>query len=233
MPLRARLRPRRRLNRRVRRVNRIPRGVRGRAAIMFNPQPVFTETYNYGTLLPNAGFLLTANIGSIPQLAQYQGLYQQYRVLKCQWLIMPTWTGGENQNAAIYNTVSGNFPTLPGVSSAGTSRIVTVVDSSPDQAVPVSEAAVLQENGCKIRFLDKMVRCHAAPVPDLKDANGAQLTLRKKFLNFTASGPNLAHYGVRGWITHPFSIGTGSFNIADSIQYVVYAKLTFQLREPR
>ena len=223
----------RRAPRRRRAVRRVPRGIRGRAGAMFNPQPMFTETFKYGTLLPNAGFLLTANIGSVPQLAQYQGLYQQYRILKAKWILMPTWTGGENQNTAIYNSVSGNFPTFPGVSSAGTTRLVSVIDSSPDQAVPVSEDAVLQENGCRIRFLDKMVTLHAQTVPDLKDANGAQLTLRKKFLNFTASGPNLAHYGVRGWITHPYNIGTGAFNIADSITYTCYCKLTFQLREPR
>lgn len=217
----------------ARRVRRVPRGVRGRAATMYNPQPVFTETFLYGTLLPNAGFLLSANIGSIPQLTQYSGLYQQYRILKASWLLLPNFTGGENQNTAIFNTVSGNFPTLPGVSTAGTSRIVHVVDSSPDQAVPVSEAAVLQENGCRIRLLDKMMRMHAAPVPDLKDSNGVQLTLRKKYINFATGNPNVAHYGIRGWITHPYSIGTGSFNIADSITYTCYCKLTFQLREPR
>jgi len=226
---------RRRLGRKRagRRKARVVRNPTSRSNMLYNPQPMFTETFKYGTLLPNAGFLLTANVGSLPQLAQYQGLYQQYRILKARWIIMPTWTGGENQNQAIYNTVSGNFPTVPGVSTAGTSRMVTVVDSAPDQAVPVSEDAVLQENGCRIRFLDKMAIVGAAPVPDLKDANGAQLTLKKKFLNFSSSGPNLAHYGVRGWITQPYNIGTGSFDIANSITYAVYCKLTFQLREPR
>jgi len=197
---------------------------------MFNPQPQFTETFKYTTLLPNAGFLLTANMDNVPQLAQYSGLYQQYRIVRCKWIIMPTWTGGENQNMAIYNNVSGGGPPN-GLSSVGTSRIVSVVDSSPDQSLPVNEDAVLQENGCRIRFLDKMVTLSSAPVPDLKDANGNQLTLRGKFQNFTT--PNIAHYGIRGWITHPFTIGTAPFNVADAITYVVYAKLTFGLREPR
>lgn len=223
----------RRYARKPRLPRRIPRGIRGRAGAMFNPQPMFTETFKYGDLLPNAGFVLSANIGSLPQLTQYSGLYQQYRILSAKWFLLPTWTGGENQNAAIYNTVSGNFPTLPGVSSAGTTRIVHVVDSSPDQAVPVSEDAVLQENGCRIRLLDKMVTMSAAPVPDLKDANGVQMTLKKKFINFATGNPNVAHYGVRGWITHPYSVGTGTFNIADSIVYACYCKLRFQLREPR
>jgi len=115
----------------------------------------------------------------------------------------------------------------PGLSSAGTSRVVTVIDSSPNQSVPVSEAAVLQENGCRIRFLDRKMEVSCAPVPDLKDANGNQLTIRGKYQNFTS--PNVAHYGVRGWITQPFTVGS----TANAMTYVVYAKLTFGLREPR
>lgn len=220
--------------RRPRAVRRIPRGVRGRAMTMYNPQPVFTETFRQdAVLLPNAGFLLSANIANVPQLAQYSGLYQKYRILKCQWTLFPNFTGGTDQNVAIFNTVSGNFPVVPGVSTAGTSRIVHVVDSSPDQAVPVSEDAVLQENGCRIRLLDRIVKMGCAPVPDLKDANGAQLTLKRKYINFSTGSPNIAHYGVRGWITHPYNIGTGAFNIPDSITYTVYCKMTFQLCEPR
>jgi len=196
-----------------------------RRRLMFNPQPSFTETFVYGNaLLPNAGFLLTGNVDNIPQLAQYSGLYQQYRILKVKFIIMPTWTGGEQQNVAIFNAASG--PSVPpGLTSVGTSRMVSVIDSSPNQSVPTSEAAVLQENGCRIRFLDRMATISCSPVPDLKDANNNQLTLRKKFQNFTS--PNVAHYGVRGWITQNVSTGTSA------ITYTVYAKLTFQLREPR
>jgi len=193
---------------------------------MFNPTPHFTETFQYTTLLPNAGFLLTANIDNIPQLANYTGLYQQYRITRCKFIIMPTWTGGEDQNQAINNAAFGPL-VPPGLSSAGTSRVVTVIDSSPNQTVPVSEAAVLQENGCRIRFLDKKMEVGCSPVPDLKDANGNQLTIRGKYQNFTS--PNVAHYGVRGWITQPFTVGS----TANAMQYVVYAKLTFGLREPR
>jgi hypothetical protein len=106
--------------------------------------------------------------------------------------------------------------------------MVSVIDSSPNQTVPVSEASVLQENGCRVRFIDKMVKLSCGPVPDLKDANNNQLTIRGKFQNFTS--PNVAHYGIRGWITQPQSVGaTGS----TAITYAVYAKLSFQLREPR
>jgi len=194
--------------------------------MMFNPTPHFTETFKYTTLNANAGFLLTANMDNLPQLANYTGLYQQYRITRCKFIIMPQWTGGENQNQAINNAAFG--PSVPpGLSSAGTSRVVSVVDSSPDQSVPVSEDAVLQENGCRIRFLDRKMEVSCAPVPDLKDANGNQLTIRGKYQNFTNT--NVAHYGVRGWITQPFSVGSTT----NAMTYTVYAKLTFGLREPR
>lgn len=211
--------------------SRVPRRVklagRARRRAMFNPQPHFTETFKYTDLSANAGFLLTANMDNIPQLAQYSGLYQQYRIVKCKFLLLPTWTGGEQQNDAIFNAASG--PAIPpGLTSVGTSRLVSVIDSSPDQSVPISENAVLQENGCRIRFLDKMVTITCTPVPDLKDANGNQLTIRGKYQNFTS--PNVAHYGVRGWITQPVAVGSTG---ASAIRYAVYAKLTFGLREPR
>ena len=204
-----------------------------RRRMLYNPQPVFTETYKLVDLLPNAGFLLSTNIGQLPQLAQYNGLYQKYRILKAVFQLFPTWTGGEAQNQAIYNQVSGPGFAGGGVSSAGTSRMVSVIDDSPDQSAPASEAEVLQENGCKIRFLDKMAKLVCRPAPDLKDSNGAQLTIKKRFINFSPSNPNVNHYGIRGWITHPFNIGGTAFNVPDTIRYTVYCKLTFQLADPR
>jgi hypothetical protein len=202
--------------------------------IAFNPQPVFTETFKLSSaLLPNAGFLLAPNIDSIAQVAQYSALYQKYRILKAAYLLVPNFTGGTDQNVAIFNTVSGNFPSLPGVSTAGTARIVYVADNSPNQAAPVSEDATLQENGCRIKMAGNLVRMSTRPVPDIKDANNNLITLKQKYLNFNSGTPNIAHYGIRGWIYHPYSVGTGTFNIADSLTFTVYCKLTFQVAEPR
>lgn len=207
---------------------------RGRRLLRLNPSPIFTETYKLTTdLLPNAGFLLSPRISEITQISQYSNLYQKYRILRAKFLIIPNFAGGSDANVAIFNTVSGNFPTLPGVSSAGSSRIVFVIDNSPNQAAPVSEDATLQENGCKIRMLTNMVRMSCRPVPDIKDANNNEITLKGKYLNFSDSGPEIAHYGIRGWINHPYSLGTGSFNIPDPMRYSVYVKLTFQVAEPR
>jgi len=207
---------------------------RGRRLMRFSPAPVFTETYRLpDDLSPNAGFLLAPRISQIAQIAQYSALYQKYRIIKAKFLLIPNFSGGTDQNVSIYNTVSGNFPTIPGVSSAGSARIVYVIDNSPNQAAPVSEDATLQENGCKIRMATNMVRMACKPVPDIKDANNNEITLKGKYLNFSDSGPEIAHYGIRGWINHPYSLGTGSFNIADSLKFAVYVKLTFQVAEPR
>jgi len=196
--------------------------------MLYNPQPVFTETFKATTLSANAGFNLSSVISQVPQLSQYSNLYQKYRILKAMWLIFPTWSGGEQQNVAIFNSASG--PTVPpGLYNVGTSRVAFVINDSPDQVLPVSEAAVLQDNGCKIKFLDKKLTIMNRPVPDVKDSNGVQMTFKGKYINFASSGnPDVTHYGVDGWITQPVSGATGPAQ-----QYEVYCKLTFQLADPR
>nr|WAE42897.1 MAG: capsid protein [Cressdnaviricota sp.] len=219
---------RRRANKRKTGKRRARLGIyRGRRLMRFAPSPTFTETFKHGSLLPNAGFMLAPRISQIPQITQYNALYQKYRILKVQYLIFPTWTGGENQNTAIFNSASG--PSVPpGLTSVGTSRFVHVVDNSPDQSTPISESAVLTENGCKLSFLDKMKKLRCRPVPDLKDANGNALTMKGKYINFAGGGnPDITHYGIRGWITQEISTGTSA------IKYEVYCKLTFQVAEPR
>jgi len=192
-----------------------------RRRMLFNPQPVFTESFKIATPInSNQGFLLSPSMDLIPQLGQYTSLYQKYKILKAVWLIMPQWTGGTDQNAALYNS------SVP-VVNVGTSRVVYAVNDTPAQTVPASEAIVLQDNGCKIRFLDKKLTIHNRPVPDTKDANGVQMTFSNKFINFASTGPNITHYGVAGFISQYVGGGT-------AVQpYEVYCKLTFQLADPK
>lgn len=196
---------------------------------MGNSQPVFTETYRSNiTLLPNAGQVLTCTMDGLPQLSQYTALYQKYRVIKAQWLLLPTWTGGESQNPAIFNAASG--PTVPpGLTSVGTTRVVYAINNSPGLTAPASEQVVLQDNGCKIKFLDKLIKINHKPVPGLEDQNGEEMSFRKSpFLNFIAT--NALHYGVSIFVNQPLSVGsTGGSGLTVS----VYCKLTFQLSDPR
>jgi hypothetical protein len=60
------------------------------------------------------------------------------------------------------------------------------------------------------------------------DANGNEITLGRKYINFTTQGPDITHFGVSGFMTLPF-FGAG----ADLVTYSVYLKLTFQLADPR
>jgi len=200
---------------------RVPRGIGGmRRRMLYNPQPVFTETYK-GTQISagtGAGFLLTANMDSIGQLAQYSNLYTKYKILKVVFTLLPTFNGTD-QNNALWNNSQTTMAT-------GTTRIVYSYDNSPDAAGPATEAIALQENGCKIKMLKDKLVIPCRPVPDLKDANNNRLTQTGKYINFVS--PNIAHYGVRGWISQPQQLSPNFRNDID-----VYVKITFQLSDPR
>lgn len=206
--------------RRKRRGNR-PRNWR-RARIM-NPQPIFTETYTGPTIAPNTGGVFKFNIGDLPQISQYNNLYQKYRILRAQVILVPQYAQ-QDQNQGSYN--AGN-----NVYAHGMSRIVYAINDSPGLAVPGSEASVLQDNGCKIRAVKTMVKMGCRPVPLYEDANGILLTLKKKWLNFQIppAPANATHFGITYWYTQPFLGATPLLN-NDLISYV---KLTFQLADPR
>jgi len=227
MPYRRRARKSNRPLRR-KRVNR-----RVQRSLMFNPQPVFTETFRMlspGTgapfsLSPNTGGVLTVNVDMMPQLAQYSTLYQKYRILKTQFICIPDWnTDSFDQNAAIYN--GGTF-TTPSVSLA---RIVFAVNDSPNVPAPATEAAVLEDNGCKIVAGKSKVVMTCRPVPNTQDLNGNEMTFKQKYLNFKVAQPNAVHYGISWWHTQPVLPG-GPSTIGTA--YNVYIKLTFQLSDPR
>lgn len=195
-----------------------------RRRAMFNPQPIFTETYKATQLVasPGAGFVLSANIGNITQLAQYSSLYTKYKILKCTFILMPKFSGGSDQNNAQWNDSQGT-------AGLATTRVIYAISDSPGAAGPASEADMLQENGCKIRHMKNSMAITCSPVPDVEDANGVVMTLGKKFINFTTGGiPNVYHYGVRGWLSQSW---TNAPTIRNDID--VYVKLTFQLSDPR
>lgn len=201
---------------------------RGIARRVFNPSPIFTESYvlpREQNLQVNNGFLLTTRIDLISQYAQYKLLYTKYKILSCKWMLMPYYSAGSaDQNATAYNNSQGQ-------PISADARVVYAINDSPNQAVPASEAVVLQDNGCRIRMVKNKLAIRAKPVPDLQLANGVYETQRTSpFLNFdtAASVPPPVHYGVSGFLSQPTS---GSHIMAQ--QYVVYVKVTFQLKDPR
>jgi len=204
-------------------VNRVRRG------ILYNPKPIFTETYKarsltFGNPSPVAGvgFLLTANMDGISQLAQYSNLYTKYKILKATFMLPPNFTGGTDQNAALYNLSQGTM-------SVSTMRIIYSYNDSPGAAGPATEQDALEENGCKIKFLQNKLTIPCRPVPDTKDANGVEISQRGKFINFQTGGnPNINHAGVNGWLKQLYNNQPQFLNDVE-----VYVKLTFQLADPR
>jgi hypothetical protein len=171
----------------------------------------------------NTGGVLSVKISDMPQIAQYNSLYQKYRILKAQFICLPQFvTESSDVNAAGYN---GSL----GLGNWGMARIVTAVNDSPAQLIPLSENDVLEDNGCRISTGKPKLVFTCRPVPDALDANGNRMSFKGKYINFNgAAGPDITHYGIRWWYTLPNPGG----NIQD-IPYFVYVKLTFQLADPR
>jgi len=194
-----------------------------RVARALNPRPVFTETYTGPVLTPNSGGVFKFNIGSIPQISQYNNLYQKYRILRAQVILVPQY-GAEEQNAAEYNAANNVY-------SHGLGRFVFAINDSPGLLAPASESVVLQDNGVKIRAVKTMVKMSCKPVPLFEDANGILMTTKKNWLNFQLppAPANADHFGITWWYTQPF-LGTTPQTNNDLISYV---KLTFQLADPR
>lgn len=191
---------------------------------VFNPSPVFTESYVQSTTIGMGGFLLATTITQLPQVAQYKALYTKYKILSAKWMLMPYFSAGSSdQNAANYNNSQGQ-------PYQGDARVVYAIQDSPNQQIPTSEVQVLQDNGCRIRMVKNKLTIRHRPVPDLQLGNGVYETEKvAPFINFdNTSGVQPAHYGVTGWISQP---ANGASPIPQ--QYVVYCKLTFQLKDPR
>lgn len=213
-------RPRRKAMRRA----RIPRGIRS------NPQPVFTETCRLTVVdtAPAVNYQMNSNsvgqlrvqMDMLPQLSQYSSLYQKYRILKVTYLCLGTF----NTQASDVNVAQSNISTAV---SYGMGRIAHVTQSSPSVAVPGNENDVLVCNGARVISARPKFQITHKPVPNILDANGNHISMKSPWLQFVTSGFNIPHGAVNWAYTLPSS------NPAFDPLYVVYAKITFQLADPR
>lgn len=230
--------PRRRKPTRLYRRRR-PAAARRRLAvsrsIRSNPQPVFTETvslgsvgmsYSSGTASNTFGGVLKCSMGDITQLGQYETLYQKYRILKAQWTFVPDWTQYDaNSSNGITNGLDASF--------WSSTRMVYAINDSPDQVAPTTEVSVLEDNGCKIRQMNNILRISCVPVPDTLDSNNVQMTFKKKYINFNTTTGNVDHFGVRYFMTCPsYQVGSQA-GIVNPPKWTIFLKLTFQLSDPR
>lgn len=204
-----------------------------------NPQPTFVETFksdNDTVVVPAGGGVGKAfkvRINMIPQWGQYEALYKQYRINWVKVMLIPQTDG----TAADINAFSYNYgQTLAG---QGMGRIAWSIQDTPDVNDPPSEAAVLSDNGAKVRPFKSMWSCSFKPVPDLAmNNNGGQNVYTKQkyrqFLNFITDtvGNNPLHGAVQTFISLP-GAAIGPSAPASTQTYHCYFKVNFTLRDPK
>lgn len=206
-----------------------------RAIGVGNPSPTFVETFQgrnaagVGPIPTNAGGVFAVRISDIPQVAQYNTLYKQYRINWIKVILVPDWNSqSADQNAAAYNA------TLP-TQNFGMARIAYAINDSPQLAAPATEAVVLADNGCKVKALGSKWSCSFKPTPDVGVVAGSTnnpIWTRQKYkqwFNFdmVTTGNNPLHYGLSYFITQPV------FNTQAAPTYNVYYKVSFSLRDPQ
>lgn len=213
------------------------RGIRGRISRTLAINPTFTETFlktadnvlvTAGT--PGTGSVFKVRISDIPQVAQYMTLYTQYRINWVKVMLIPNYnSAGADHNVADYNRLNAT-------PYQGMARIVYSIQDSPNEQIPVSEAEVLSDNGCKIKAFKTKWSCSYKPVPDVKQSTGdnnAVYTKQafKQWFNYdpTLLGNNPEHGAVTSWITLP-----GDPTLRDStLSFYCYYKVNFSLRDPK
>jgi hypothetical protein len=150
-------------------------------------------------------------------------------------MLLPTFNQYD-MNVANYNnqhTIDGSG-TPPTNGWTGVPQFAYAINDSPNQVKPADLQAVLEDNGCRVRMLNKKMTIRFRPVPQNELVTGVYETERKNpFINFDLSGGAVApqHFGV-AWACSLPGVNRG----ADSqlrFTCAVYYKVTFQLKDPR
>lgn len=184
----------------------------------------FTETYKLGELQNNTGSGVVTGIWKVrmldlPQIAQYQDLYNQYCIKRAVLHIVPSYDNydGNNLNTA---------PTIPMTAP----RLVFAVNDSAQQPTPLTESDVLTDNGCKIKSLARPVKIAFKPVAEVAVgmSTGGFVSESKRLRWLSTQSPEVLHAGVSYAITQ----FVNSVAVATPIASV-FVKLTFGLRDPK
>lgn len=199
-----------------------------RAVGLGNPSPTFVETFKGTDAVAGVGGVFASRISDIPQVAQYNTLYKQYRINWIKVMIVPDW----NSTAADHN--AGQYNASSAIPSFAQARIAYAINDSPQTQAPATEAVLLNDNGCKIKPLGPKWSASFKPVPDVAvtAATGNPIYTRQKFrqwFNFdlVTTGNNPLHYGISYFITQLVS------GNPDPVKYNVYYKVSFTLRDPQ
>lgn len=193
--------------------------------------PTFVETYAKGQVQNGTGLLFKVRVSDIPQFSQYADLYTQYRINWVKVTLLPDYNSSSaDQNSAGYNASIA-------IPYSGQARIAYAIQDSPNQVAPASEAAVLQDNGAKIKVLASKWSCSFKPVPDVAQSTtaGNAIFTRQKFrqwfnMDTVTVGNNPEHGSVVGWITLP---GPPAPSPPTTMNFNVYYKVSVTFRDPR
>lgn len=213
--------PRRKAGRGLR-LPRAPRRSRGVTQL-------FSETTGLGDIsvpvgATGQGFNWVFKMADLPQLSQYQNLYQQFQLRKVELILIPRITSTDGSVA---------------VSSTNTlynGRIAYAVQDSPEYTVPTNEVNVLMMNGCRITGTNHVTKIWCKPKPVLAQTDTlnsgnlvATSTRVNPFINFDGHGSDVLHAGISAYITINGAL-SGSSSI---VVYDMYAKYQFVCRDPR
>jgi len=191
-----------------------------------------------GTIRIQAGTQFTAGkfmvkMTDVPQIQNYANLYQFYKILKVQAIVIPKFSNAD-PNSAQYNQ------TLPVAAWENVRMVYAINDATNDLATPTSELDVLEDNGCKIKALTRPLKINFAPkvaVDSSDPTTNNLIPVQPKFrpwLGFGADDGNFQnseaplHVGV-DWVVSCDNTSTTEFlDVAD-----VYFKVTFVCKDPR
>lgn len=230
MPVRyKRTAPRRYRKRRTMGPRRMPIGKLRLGTKVRAVSPTFVETFRLLDIISTtAAPYLDAwkvRISDIPQIADYQALYNQYRINWVQHIVIPNYQTQE-ANQALSNQAGAVAGYI------GQPRIAYAIQDTPNVQAPATEQDVLEDNGCKLKTLHNVFKVAHKPVPDVasfSNAAGATVYTKEKykqFFNFNAVPANNPMYGaIQVAITSP------GFNASQAMAH--YVKVSFTLRDPK
>lgn len=185
-------------------------------------QPSFSETF-YGGVIGatqasgGAGGIFQVKFNQIPEYQNYVNLYNTYQIRSVQVLLIPTQP--VNTQVAV--------PVDP-------PRITFAVQSTSDFSAPTAELDVLNDNGCKIRLLQKPLKIRASMRPQLSltDNTSAvqvavtQTSKRSQWLSTGTKGVDVEHSGITWWCKQNYAAAQAS-------EINVYYKVFFAMRDPK
>ena len=164
------------------------------------------------------------SMASIPQIAQYKALYNEFKILKIRYQFIP-WFNSDEKNQFYQNIgAGGTVETVP--------MLAYCVQRDAGSVAPATELQVLQQNGCRIvPFSTKSVSVTVTkPQPEIavsSTTGGGLVNMESTTWLDINTGLNVAHYGLQTYVTSagtaacPFSVGR------------VYAHITFALRSAK